>query len=525
MSLRDVARRLEVPDSPFLGSARALSRRIRWLDGWQGVGPLSGMTLLRTVSPGPPSESFKSLSEAYKHVDGGDPPKSLREAYARLGYPLGNGLTRLPVGPVSLTEAARRVIGTQVVPIRLLSYNTFLMVAVEIPLRKWLDRAVGWAALAWFGIPIDTSLLGLFGLTVPVAAVVAAFVITEVLEEAGVAPSDVIEKVRGTQIQPLRIASKPAVARSGPDMIGSTVSLYVQEDPDDPDSPAVPRYDVCCLSKVWRPGAANAVIASLKGPWTAVQGKDDEGEFQILGSGLLFLARKYPVTRTDRLIYKDCGDRRHDSDAWSNKGAMFNAINVGIGELELVQTHLYYGGSMPVSFGGFRDPTDAERLGVWRHELDELVEFIHRNHRAENVLIVTGDFNMDGADIRQYSEMRSRMDSLGLQDLWAWDVLRHRPSEGQTCRFTDGPENKWDKTFSVCTPSTGPSSDVFCRDDDAVPYHRRVSRSRASAAITSCGRNVPHGTTVTTSKISQLVRRPFPWTDGNRTCLTISGLR
>jgi pimeloyl-ACP methyl ester carboxylesterase len=67
------------------------------------------------------------------------------------------------------------------------------------------------------------------------------------------------------------------------------------------------------------------------------------------------------------------------------------------------------------------------------------------------VSIVTGDFNISGADMRLYPEIRRALDPLGFHDIWAWDVFGHNPSQGLTCRFTDGEESAWDRTFNaVC---------------------------------------------------------------------------
>src|SRR5690348_11517914 len=84
--------------------ARELVRRIRWVDGRQGAGPLSVRALLSCTRTG-------SVRQAMRAVDPAAPPTGVRAAYARLGYPLGGGATELPRHPLSLRDAARRVIG------------------------------------------------------------------------------------------------------------------------------------------------------------------------------------------------------------------------------------------------------------------------------------------------------------------------------------------------------------------------------------------------------------------------------
>lgn len=444
------------------------------------------MTLLRTLDA-------SSLGAACRKIDDAAPPASVREAYSRLGYPIGGGVTRLPPGAVSMRDITDRV---SVRPIRLLTYNTYLLIAVEIPLRKWIDRVLSWRALDVFGIPASLALLAPFGLTA-----IAAVAVTEILEAAGVTPSDVIEKMVGISIPPIRIKPKPALDARNRAL-----------------GPVLADYDVCCLSEVFKPASARIISEGAGDGWTAVEGSGDEGEFQLLGSGLYFMAKRYPVTRTDRMVYNERGDRLRDTDAWSNKGALFNAIDIGIGELEVFQTHLYFGGSMPVSVGSIREPTDRERMDVWRNELDELLDFVRRNHRPENVAILTGDFNMDGADVRHHAELRRRMDKLGLQDAWAWDVYGHRPSEGQTSRFTDRDETLQRDFGGVCALKEEPAGSKeragvrvrsYC-DDDIGPYQKKQQSGVGRYDFIWVER--PTRQHRYHLELSRILRRPFPLT-------------
>ena len=121
--------------------------------------------------------------------------------------------------------------------------------------------------------------------------------------------------------------------------------------------------------------------------------------------------------------------------------------------------------------------------------------------------------------MRQYAEIRRVMDSIGMRDLWAWDVYRHNPSEGHTCRYTDGDDrSSWERVFepgatgnsaNVCLPlmQSDPSaqSQPYC-DDRAFhpPPHSGVRRydyvfiERPAAS---------HRYTLEASRI---LRRPFP---------------
>jgi endonuclease/exonuclease/phosphatase family metal-dependent hydrolase len=205
------------------------------------------------------------------------------------------------------------------------------------------------------------------------------------------------------------------------------------------------------------------------GPWQAVPGPDASGALTLLGSGLLLLSRRLPVTRTERLVFSQRGDRMHDSDAWANKGAMLNTIDTGAGEIDVFQTHLYSGGGLkdnvPAALAAplqIRDPTEDERQVVFGSELAELAAFYQQHHRPANVGVLTGDFNLDGGNIRQYGTLRRTTDALGLRDAWAWDVFGHPPADGYTTRDSDSTPRQTD-FGPVCGPAGEPDgSGEYC---------------------------------------------------------------
>jgi hypothetical protein len=453
LSLRAAATALGATDPGGGVRVRELLRRIRWVDGHQGAGPLSAQALLHTTGTG-------SLRAVMRAIDAAAPPRGMREAYARLGYPLGGGATTLPRAP-SVREAARRVVGPEVVPIRLLSYNTYLLPGIQLPIDRWLDDAIGWDALGWFGIPFGGALLALLGVqSLPGLA------IGTLLDLAGWKPSKVIRKLTDLDLGGIRIAAKPALD-------ARTAELGA----------ALADYDVCCLCEVWKDEAAERILGDVRAArgdaWQAVAGPGADGALIVHGSGLRFLTRGFPVVRTERLVFGSRGERRHDSDAWTNKGAMLNVIDTGAGELELFQTHLYYGGGFADAPGllaaplGIHDPTDAEREAIWRAQLGELARFYRAHHRPSNVAIVTGDFNLSGADIRQYALVRRTMDELNLRDLWAWDVFDHAPADGYTCRYTDGEEMERDFAAVCGRPGAADGMGTYCNDDQPARRPRK----------------------------------------------------
>jgi hypothetical protein len=478
---------------------REVNRRLRWERGWQGTGPLSARSLLRTVGG-------STLLQAFQAIDSGNPPKSLRRAYEKLKFPLGGGVTRVPPGPVSLREIARRIQGPRGVRLRFLSYNTYLLPGGSIPFGRWIDETVGWDALAWFGIPFGPGLLAYFGL-VPFPGVVVAVA----LEAAGFKPSKVIEAITGIDLD--TVASKGAK----PALLDRARFL----------GPTLGVYDVCCLCEVFTDEARQVIRAGIEQtnagpPFAATAGPDESGSWTLAGSGLFFLAKRaWPIVKTERLIFENRGGKRKDTDAWANKGILLNVLDLGFGRLELFQTHLYYGNDIPKILLFTDRPTDQERLAVQRDELAEIADFYRHHHRPENVALVTGDFNMGGGDVRHYAEIRRTMDSLNLRDLWAWDVYRNNPSEGNTCRFTDGEDrNDWEREFqesaapnpkgaNVCLRQKQPGASAQWQDycDDRSfhpPPHRGVGRYDYIFV------EQPTAAHRYTLEVSRLLRRPFP---------------
>lgn len=484
MRLSELAALLDPIPAQRPAGMKGLARRMRWEQGHLGAGPLSLRALQRTVK-------VASLRGAFVAVDAVHPPTGMREAFLRIGYPLGGGVTVLPAAPLSLRGIGRRLQGQDVARLRFLSYNTYLLQGLQIPLGRWLDDTVGWEALSWFGIPAGGALLVLLG----VASVPGVALFT-LLKLAGWTPSKVISKATGIDLNGIRIQPKPALEARATEL-----------------GAAVAGYDLCCLCEVWTAESQqrllDALAAAGSAGWQHAAGPDGSGAWMLAGSGLYFMAKNRPIVATERAAYSNRGARLHDSDAWSNKGMMLNVIDLGFGRLELFQTHLYYGGGIPA----MSEPSDADRLAVWRAELQELAAFIRAHHVPRNVAVLTGDFNMDGADMRIYPELRRAFDALGLRDAWAWDVFEHDPSDGPTCRFTDGDPATWHKTFDeVCAyrvqPGVTPPWQCYCGDEVTVPPRpakpKGVGRydyvfiERATAAHTY------------TVDISRPLRRPFP---------------
>lgn len=493
-SLRDLGAALDPVEAWRPRSARALARRIRWPEGWPGFGPLSLRSLDRTVAA-------PALRAALGTFPAGTRPRSLRQAHEHLKFPTGGGVTGLPPGPISLRRTAERILGPDVVRLRFLSQNTYLLQGLQIPLDRWVDDAVGWDALSWFGIPWGGALLLRLGLTS-----VAGLAIAEILALAGLTPSRVIRALTADHVDlgSLRIGAKPAL-----------------EDRASEYGRALRPYDVCCLCEVWTEGVRNLLLDGLDShAWQARSGTDGLDDWTLTGSGLLFLAQRGTIVRTEKMIFSNLGVRNRDSDAWSKKGAMLNVLDLGFGQLELFQTHLYFGGGIrdkapaPLRVA-LANPSYDDRMGVWRSNLEDLAEFIRRHHQPGNVALLTGDFNMNGADVREYAEIRRVMDGLDFRDLWAWDVYDHNPSEGLTDRYTDGEDlvRDFDRQCAYVPDAATPQS---CDDRVLMKFppppfgvgrHDFLFAERPKPA---------HRFDL---EVSRILRRPFPRThetDGER---------
>ena len=459
-----------------------LMRRIRWPSAWEGSGPFCQRALQRTLNQ-------TSLRECCRAIDGENPPTSLREAFGRIGFPLGGGFTPRPAGEISLRSAARRVLAPDVVSLRFLSYNTYLLQGLQIPFGDWIDDAVGWDALRWFGIPFGGALLVLLGVvSIPTLA------IETILKLAGVTPSSAIRTLTGIDLNGIKIGAKPALETRALEM-----------------GPLFSGYDICCLCEVWTSDSRARIKAGLSGGgWQLVAGPDGSGAWILTESGLLFLAKNRNIVRTERMIYDNRGDRNRDSDAWSNKGAMLNEVDLGFGKVEFFQTHLYYGGgiagNLPDFIPGIKDPTAEDRMSVWRDELKQLADFYREHHRPENVAVITGDFNMSGSNLHEYVEIRHVMDDLGMRDLWAWDVYGNEPSEGLTCRFTDGDKENWVRDFDAqCSYVPSRSDPQSCNDRTSLPIWPRDGVGRYDLLFMQ----VPTPEQHVRIEVSRSLRRPF----------------
>lgn len=215
---------------------------------------------------------------------------------------------------------------------------------------------------------------------------------------------------------------------------------------------------ISVLCEVWKDGERGKLLSAwpiTKPPRVAI-GADAGNllDLQNLGSGLVTVAsHNFSITRSRNYIFDERGSKTSDADHYANKGILLAEIDVGFeSNIEIYNTHLLNGGILST-------PPDAERFPRQRKQLNELVNFFRRNHKAKNVAIIAGDFNIS-ATSRYYQTLRDKMRSIDLEDIWA---LRNG-TRGDTNSFVD--------KLGICRTSPGDSR--FCDDDVSTEQSSRI---------------------------------------------------
>lgn len=182
-------------------------------------------------------------------------------------------------------------------------------------------------------------------------------------------------------------------------------------------------YDVVALGEVFneeQTTVADAFAATGRDV-DAVQGPEPDG-FEK-GAGLLDLVAGPTVTDHATVEYEtEFDDWLTYVEAHVGKGANYVELDLGPGRVDLFSTHLAAGSLLPWASSG-----DADVAEKRRQQLDELEAFVREHRRPENVTVVVGDINVDGAD-PEYPAVTGFADSLGLYDAWE----RHASGHGGT---------------------------------------------------------------------------------------------
>ncbi|MDH4369642.1 MAG: hypothetical protein OEV99_07320 [Nitrospira sp.] len=247
----------------------------------------------------------------------------------------------------------------------------------------------------------------------------------------------------------------------------------------------VSEYDFASLYEVMQGKQRNEILAAW-GP------SPPDNFFGEPLSGLFTVSQKFKIGRREIYTFRKKGKEvtidallkdvviSLDSDFYADKGVMFTEIVTPFGIVEVYSTHLMFGGGLPkaaqdaintlVPFGDHISPSSpSERFSIQMIQLDELIEFYKQHHRQENVAIICGDFNIDGANVDHFLQLKNRLAAIRMKDAWADGPFINNLAGGQTARNDDDDTKPQEVNFdNVCTELTNGKD--YCNDAQS-PKH------------------------------------------------------
>src|SRR3954451_19465942 len=212
-------------------------------------------------------------------------------------------------------------------------------------------------------------------------------------------------------------------------------------------------------------------------------------------SSLLTISPKFTIGRREQLTYANKGKFTSvdivpgvgpsvrislDSDFYAHKGVMLTEILTAHGIIEVFSTHLFFGGGLGDAAGTvvnvltpfekhISESTAEERFSTQLAELSELVDFYSAQHRQENIALLCGDLNIDGADPVKFASLKNQLAGLGFTDVWAEGPFRNDIKGGYTTRNDDGAGPIQLDFKAVCTEL--PGNTEYCDDASRPATH------------------------------------------------------
>ena len=200
------------------------------------------------------------------------------------------------------------------------------------------------------------------------------------------------------------------------------------------------RHDIMAFAEAFDPKEQRLIfdgwqgrprMSSVAGPGRSLLG----GPLGVASSGLYTVVNRLLMQRVERHQYTTRGSYLHDADAFANKGVLMTEVDPGVnaGRLEVFSTHLFYGG-----WTGTPHRADElrRRHRIRMAQVAELVTFVAKVHRPQNVVVIVGDFNVPAVDpsypdgpTAQYDDLKAALAPLGMQDVWA----HYGAGPGDTC--------------------------------------------------------------------------------------------
>lgn len=301
-------------------------------------------------------------------MDPVEPPRSIRDL-ANIRWPTGSRPTTF-----SLRSIVDRHHNAQRVTRRLLFYNTFLLPGLELRIKDFVVNLV---------LP-----------SIPILG--------------GALESGVRTLVSALPDGPIRLGAKPALKARARE-IGSVIAN---------------EYDIAALCELFSEEEQRLISAALTRDGEPHIARGPDGGFVVATSGLFTISID-SISRTQKHVFNERGNRCRDFDAWVNKGVLLAEIDLGFprGKLEVYSTHLLAGGNIL---------SKEERLKIQLKQVDELVAFVTQTHHPENVMIIVGDFNINAQEASEFridgvpgtplSHLSRKLNAIDMQDIW---VLRN----------------------------------------------------------------------------------------------------
>lgn len=261
-------------------------------------------------------------------------------------------------------------------------------------------------------------------------------------------------------------------------------------------------YDILALSEVWdQQPDKDAARKRILGAWDgssrmvhATWGPEKAGD-ALLDSGLFRITLDgRRIVESQTLIFENRGNRVQDTDAWACKGVLLTRIDVGVGVIDLYNTHCISGNDLlGHSDVGKHIPAlqvpegyeDALRLA----QAGELREFVRTSHLPENVAIICGDTNIRAEEAAPgfpetptYRALKGLLTDIPLEakpvsvsfdDLWAMQRA-FRPARLNNQGYTHGDSDVSERFAEHCPvmPSPDDPDQAECDEQQATnPQH------------------------------------------------------
>jgi endonuclease/exonuclease/phosphatase family metal-dependent hydrolase len=177
-------------------------------------------------------------------------------------------------------------------------------------------------------------------------------------------------------------------------------------------------YDVVALMEVFDENEQAAVLDG----WAARRADHVLGPGPSVlrkSSGLMTVVDGPTLIRAARHRFTQRGSFLYDAEVLANKGVLLAELDVGgPANLELYSTHMVAGNDFRCRTGGAHPPNPF-RL----RQVEELLEFVSRVHRPQNVALVVGDFNVDataesGPAADEHQAVRAALLGDDFDDVW-----------------------------------------------------------------------------------------------------------